>query len=106
MLHIKGFAVTKTEGDVVHFQQGAYDGATGQAVYTSKELPFVLQKCVGLHKTVSAKVTHWFALLFAAMLCFLAVSSFWMYPSGSGMVRRGICIAIGGLIVTIVVLAF
>jgi hypothetical protein len=104
MLRIKGFSVTKTEGDVVRFQGGSYDRTTGLAVYTTRELPVVLQQFVGLHKTVSGKVTHWYAVLFAASLCFLAISSFWMYPGGTSMVRRGGCITIVGIVVTTVIL--
>lgn len=105
MLRIKGFSVTKTEGDVVHFQNGSYNKTTGLAVYTARELPFVLQKCVGLHKTVSGKTTHWYAILFGTLLCFLAVSSFWMYPNNTGMFRRGIGLAAVGAVLTTVVLS-
>ena len=104
MLRIKGFSVTKTEGDVVHFQSGSYNKTTGLAVYSTKELPFVLQKIVGLHKTVSGKITHWYAVLFGTLLCFLAISSFWMYPNSTSMFRRGIYIATAGAVVTAIVL--
>jgi hypothetical protein len=105
MLRIKGFSVTKTEGDVVHFQNGSYNKTTGLAAYTARELPFVLQKCVGLHKTVSGKTTHWYAILFGTLLCFLAVSSFWMYPNNTSMFCRGICIAVAGAVITTLVLS-
>jgi len=58
-LRLKGFSVTKTEGNVIHFPNGTYDKTTGVAVYAVKELPIILQKCVGMHKTVTAKNTHW-----------------------------------------------
>lgn len=104
MLRIKNLSIAKTEGDVVYFQGGSYNKTTGIAVYTTKELPAVLQKFVGLHKTVSGKITHWYAVLFGALLCFLAISSFWMYPNRTSMFRRGIYIAVAGAVVTIIVL--
>lgn len=104
MLHIRGFSVTRNEGNVVHFPGGAYDKTTGLATYTTRELPFVLQKCVGLHKTVSGKITHWYAVLFGTLLCFLAVSSFWMYSNNTSVFRRGICVAAAGAAITAIVL--
>ncbi len=106
MLRIRGFSVTKTEGDEVHFQNGSYNKKTGLAQYTTRQLPFVLQKCVGFHKTVSGKITHWYAVLFGAMLCFLAVSSFWMHSNNTRMSRRGIVTALTGAVITTLVLSF
>ncbi len=103
-LHIKGFKVVKTDGDKVYFPQGSYDKATGLAVYEVKQLPMVLQKFVNLHKTASGNSTHWCALFFGAMLLFLALSSFWMYGKGSGLLRRGVCLTLAGMVITVVVL--
>ena len=104
MLRIKGLKVSKAEGDVVHFQEGTYNKATGLAVYQVKKLPAVLEKFVDLHKIMSGRITHWFAVVFGTMLCFLAVSSFWMHKAGSGMLRRGIYLASAGAILTVVLL--
>jgi hypothetical protein len=104
MLRLKGFKVLKTEGDVLHFQEGTYNKATGLAVYQTKKLPSLLEKFVDLHKTMSGKITHWFAVVFGALLCFLAVSSFWMCKKGTNTFRRGIYVASAGVVVTVVVL--
>jgi hypothetical protein len=103
-LRIRGFRPLKTEGDVVQFREGTYNRATGVAIYKAKRFPAVLQKWVDLHKTTSASLTHWFALLFGALLCFLAVSSFWMCKPGTTTFRRGICLTTAGIVVTSVVL--
>lgn len=103
-LRLKGFKAEKTEGDVVHFREGTYNKATGMAAYTMRELPPVLQKFVGLHKTMSAKITHWYSMLFGILLAFLAVSSFWMYQKGTSPFRRGLCIAAAGIVITAIVL--
>jgi hypothetical protein len=104
MLRIKGFKPGKVDGDVVHFREGTYNKATGLAVYKMKRLPAVLQKWVDLHKTTSGSITHWYALLFGGMLCFLAISSFWMCKSGTGAFRRGIYLTAAGVVITTVVL--
>lgn len=103
-LRIKGFEVTDTQGDVVHFKDGSYNKATGEAVYTKKELPWLLQKFVGMHKAASEKLSHVITLVFAAMLCFMAVSAFWMYPRRTPMFRRGVYIAVAGGILTVLLL--
>lgn len=104
ILHIRDFKVTKTEGDVVHFQNGTYDKGTGLLAYTSKEVAFPLDKFINLHKMMSKNPTHWFTLLFALSLSFLAISSFWMFKSGSRFFRRGIYFAGAGFLVTIILL--
>lgn len=104
VLRIKGFKVLKTEGDTVSFKEGSYNKATGVASYQLKQLPAVLQKFVDLHKTMSGKNNHWCALLFGTLLCFLAISSFWMYKKDTSAFRRGICITTAGIILTVIML--
>ncbi len=101
LLRLRGFQVEKTDGDIVHFRGGTYNKATGMVAYTSRELPFVLKRFVGFHKTISSKSSHWAAMLFGVLLAFLAVSSFWMYPKGSSAPRRGIILATAGVVVTV-----
>ena len=103
-LHLRGFKVSKIEGDVMYFREGTYNKATGIAEYSTRRLPSFLQKLVDLHKTMSGKVNHWFALVFGILLCFLAVSSFWMYQKNSSVFRRGICITAAGIVITVIVL--
>ena len=38
------------------------------------------------------------------MLCFMAVSAFWMYPRRTPMFRRGVYIAVAGGILTVLLL--
>lgn len=104
VLHLRGFKVLKTEGDMVYFPDGSYNKATGLAAYSVRQLPAPLQKFVELHKTASGKITHWYAILFGSLLCFLGISSFWMYNPGSPTLRRGACIAGAGIVATAVVL--
>jgi len=105
-LRIKGLKVSKTEGDVLHFAEGTYNKATGAVAYQAKRLPGVFEEFIDLHKTVSAKLTHWMGVVYGGLLCFLAVSSFWMCKPGSRTFRRGLYLASAGVAVTVVVLIF
>lgn len=104
LLRLKQFKPLKTEGDIVYFREGTYNKATGLAVYTTKRLPALLQKWVDLHKTTSGNATHWCAVPFGALLCFLAVSSFWMCKRGGNAFRRGLALASVGMAATAVAL--
>ena len=103
-LHIRGFKVTKEEGDTVLFEGGEYNKKTGIAVYTGKSLPLVVEKCSRLHKSASGNPTHWIAVLFGILLFFLAVSSFWMYAPGTRHFWRNIGVAVAGFVAAIAVL--
>jgi hypothetical protein len=59
---------------------------------------------IGMHKVVSARSSHWYAVLFGSLLCFLAVSSFWMCNRNARGLRRGVCLASLGIVVTVIVL--
>lgn len=48
-LHLRNFKVLKSEGDMVYFQNGIYNKATGLVQYKEKVLP--------LHKTSSQSST-------------------------------------------------
>ena len=50
-LHLRKLKVTGNEGDSILFEGGRYNKETGVAVYTEKKLPFLLEKCGGLHKS-------------------------------------------------------
>ncbi|HOD83895.1 MAG: hypothetical protein BWX88_02417 [Planctomycetes bacterium ADurb.Bin126] len=103
-LRIKGLATTKTEGDIVYFKGGTYNTASGIAAYTVQEPVFPLNRFIKLHKTMSSGLTYWFATIFGVLVVFLAVSSFWMFPSGTALYRRGIGIAGAGIVFTVVLL--
>jgi len=104
-LRIKGFAVSKTEGEVVHFRNGTYNTTSGAVAYTIKEPVFPMNKFIKLHKTNSSGSASWFTTLFGASLAFLAITSFWMVPRGSGLFRRAMITATGGFLLLIVLLS-
>ncbi|MDO9256237.1 MAG: hypothetical protein Q7U54_12040 [Bacteroidales bacterium] len=79
ILRIRNMEGLKTEGDVVSFKNGTYNKKTGIVKYSENALPTFLEKLNNLHKTSDKGITHWFITIFAVLLLFLAVSSFWMF---------------------------
>ncbi len=96
-LRLKRMKILSEDEESVRFSVGdheggrdcRYDRASGLVSYTLLDYPPALQALNGLHKTASAKVRHWFTLLYACCLLFLAVSAFWMYPPRSRQFWRG-----------------
>jgi hypothetical protein len=104
VLHVRDLKILKEEGDIVSFQNGTYNKATGTVNYTSKELPWLLNKFSGLHKAASGSPAHWFTTIFGVLLLFMAISSFWMYKKGTKLSKRGYLLAGGGILFSIVLL--
>jgi len=96
-LHLRRLKVEKQEGDVIHFNYGTYDAATGHAAYTIQEYPWIIQKLNALHLAPSASALHYFGILYGALLIFLAVSSLFMFRPGTKPFRRGIILSAGGV---------
>ena len=113
-LRIKGLKVVREEGEIIHFKinahHGTYNKTTGNAVYSSEKVPFVLAKFNKLHKAKykanSKEVVHWFVTLFGFLLIFLAISSFWMFKPGSKFFKRGLYISIAGGLGAVILMFF
>lgn len=105
-LRLRDFKVTKTEGDMITFQNGTYNKTSGAAVFTSKEVMFPINKFINFHKAISGKATHWFNLVFGIVFLFLAVSSLWMFKANTKTFRRGMILVGVGIVFTIVLLLF
>ena len=97
-LHQKRVQILSEDADEIRFTLGnheggdacSYDRKTGFVSYTLLDYPSAVQTMNALHKTPSAPARHWFTLLFAACLLFLAVSAFWMYPPRTRQFWRGV----------------
>ncbi|WP_345206140.1 hypothetical protein [Chryseobacterium ginsengisoli] len=103
-LKMKGLEVEKTEGTILKFKQGTYDSATGQAKYSKKELPFLLDKMTKLHKAQSKDTLSPLNAFFGVALFFFVISSFWMFNPKTKIFKRGMIFTIAGLIVSIILL--
>lgn len=101
-LFIRNFKVSsETEKEIV-FAQGTYNKNTGVAKYTVQELPFVLQKLERLHKATTNSPLFYLNIFFGASLLFFSISSFFMYVKSSKVLKKGIFVAIGGLIFALI----
>jgi hypothetical protein len=103
-LKMKNFEVEKTEGNILKFKQGTYNAATGEAKYSKKELPFVLDKMTKLHKAQSKDTLSPLNTFFGISLFFFVISSFWMFNPKSKIFKRGIIFTTVGIIVSIILL--
>lgn len=106
VLRLKDFKVLKTDGPIIHFQNGTYNKETGIAKYSTKELPLWINKFSNLHKSSSKSLVHWFTTVFGILLLFLAISSFWMFKPKTKLFRRGIYFAASGILAAIILLIF
>ncbi|MBN8687275.1 MAG: hypothetical protein J0M10_09660 [Chitinophagales bacterium] len=101
---IKELKVTKTEGDLVYFNNGSYNKATGHTEYKVKELPFVISKLTGLHKAKSSEPLFFLNVFFGVSLFFFVISSFWMFMPKTSIFKKGMIYTIAGIILTLILL--
>lgn len=104
ILHIRSLKISKTEGDLVYFQQGTYNTKTGEASYSKKELPFVVNKMIDLHKATSSKPLFFLNVFFGSSLLFFVISSFWMFIPSTDIFRKGVYFSLGGLIFALLII--
>ncbi len=103
-LRIRELQVTGTEGAIVSFAQGTYNKETGVAVYTTKELPLVLNKMTQLHKANTKQPLFFLNILFGLSLFFFVVSSFWMFLPGTDVFKKGLYFAAAGLAIALLLI--
>ena len=103
-IKMKGFEVEKTENGILYFKGGTYNSANGEAKYSKKELPFVLNKMTQLHKSQSKDTLSPLNAFFGISLFFFVISSFWMFNVESKAFREGMYYAAAGLILAIILI--
>ncbi len=103
-LRKKDFKVAKEEGDIVYFENGEYNKATGMAQYTSKELPYVLNQMTKLHKASTKNPLFYLNIFFGVSLLFFVLSSFWMFLPKTKTFKKGIYYTLAGILLTLVLL--
>lgn len=104
-LHQMNFKVLKTEGDIMYFQNGTYNKATGIAKYKEKVLPEYLGSTIKIHKVSSRSAMMCISVVYGALLLFLAISSFWMFKLKSKAFKKGMYITAIGVITAVILLA-
>lgn len=104
IVRVRELKVSKTEGDIIYFENGWYNVKTGDISYSVTELPTLLNKMTQLHKASSGKPLFWLNIFFGISLVFFAVSSFWMFRPSTDVFRKGLYFALAGLVMTIVLI--
>lgn len=95
-LHLRELKVVGEDDQEIKLANGTYNKVTGVASYQNMEIPALLRALNNLHSVSSQDARHWFTTIYAMLLCFLAVSSFWMYRPGSRYFKRGLILAGAG----------
>ena len=103
-LGIRGFKIEKEEGNIITFENGTYDKSTGEATYSIKALPSILEKMTNLHKARSAQPLFFLNIFFAMSLLFFVISSFWMFMPSTDVFRKGLYFTIAGIVLTLIML--
>lgn len=103
-LKIKNFSPTVTTDQQLVFPGGSYDPATGAAVYTKKELPYLLGKMTKLHKATTNDPLYFLNIFFGVALLFFVLSSFWMFRPATDIFRKGMYWTVGGIVLTLLLL--
>ncbi len=103
-LRKRGFKVDKTEGDVLYFNGGTYNQKTGEASYTEKRLPKILDNMNKLHKMHSGHPLFWLGIFFGVALLFFAVSAFFMFRPKAPIYKNGLYFAAAGFVLTVILL--
>jgi hypothetical protein len=104
MLGIRNLKISKTEGSITYFENGTYNSITGAANYTTRELPYILNKLTQLHKASTKQPLFWLNTIFGFSLLFFVVSSFWMFRPNTKIFKKGIYFTIAGIILTLILL--
>ena len=102
-LFIRNLQVLNEDENTVTFSQGSYDKTTGVATYKVKELPFVFQKLEKLHKATTNSPLYFLNIFFGVSLLFFSVSAFFMYTKTNKVLRKGVIVAIAGLIFAVII---
>jgi hypothetical protein len=99
-----GVKVEKKEGDILYFEQGNYNVKTGLAIVKKEELPFVLEKMERLHKATTNSPLYFLNIFFGLSLLFFVFSAFWMYTPKMPIFKKGMYFALGGGMLTLILL--
>lgn len=103
-LKMRDFKVDTENGSIVSFKQGTYNRATGDASYTAKELPYIIDKLTKLHKANTKQPLYYLNIFFGLSLLFFVVSSFWMFLPKTTIFKKGLYFTLAGLILTLLLI--
>lgn len=96
-------AESETE-QLINFKQGTYNKVSGEANYTTKELPTVLKKLTDLHKAETKDPLYYLNIFFGVSLLFFVVSSFWMFLPNTTIFKKGLYFTLAGVVLVLIML--
>jgi hypothetical protein len=100
-LKIKELTIIGETDSIVTFKQGTYNRVTGEAKFTTKELPPLMNKLTKLHKANTKQPLYFLNIFFGLSLFFFVMSSFWMFLPKTTIFKKGMYFAIAGVILTL-----
>lgn len=103
-LKMRDFKVESENGSIVSFNQGTYNRATGEASFTAKELPYIIDKLTKLHKANTKQPLYYLNIFFGLSLLFFVVSSFWMFLPKTTIFKKGLYFTLAGLVLTLLLI--
>lgn len=103
-LKLKSVDIERQQGDIQFFKQGQYNTVTGEANYTIKKFPIVLDKMVNFHLAPSKGNMGGLNALFGVTLLFFVLSSLFFFSPKSQIFRRGLLFVLAGAGVSVVLL--
>lgn len=103
-VRMRDFKADKEENGIVYFKNGTFDRNSGIIKFTKKELPFILGKMEKMHKATTNEPLFFLNIFFGLSLLFFVISSFWMFMPTTKIFKKGIYFAIGGIILTLLLI--
>lgn len=100
----RSLEVSSINGNIFTFQNGIYNSETGEASYTVRKLPFVLDKMTHFHKAKTGQPLYYLNILFGASLLFFVISSFWMFLPSSKIFVKSMYFTAAGIVLTLILL--
>ena len=98
------FEVTGQKGELLLFANGEYNMVSGEANYTEKRQPYIVEKMNKLHKMHSGHPLFWLGIFFGVSLLFFSVSAFFMFRPSAPIFKKGLYFAVAGFLLTLVLL--
>lgn len=98
--------IDSVSGDLQIFKSGNYDMKTGAVNYTTKSLPYLVEKLNHLHKAKTGDPLFYLNIFFGTSLLFFVISSFWMFMPKTHIFKKGLYFTLAGIVLTLIMLFF
>jgi hypothetical protein len=103
-LRMRELKIDKEEGDLMTFRQGTYNKSTGLANYSTRELPYFLDRITHIHKAETKDPLFFLNIFFGLSLLFFVISAFWMFLPGTSVFKKGLYFTLAGVILTLMLI--